>query len=117
MSERRERVAPPPAKSGWDFRYGTSDAVKGWERVCAAAPGNARAAWEKITADPRERANRQHPLKGGLGSDMTWGSKLRATVAPDTLDAVMCGSCAAKSEARVLDLTRKTQRSAERSAA
>ena len=76
MSKRRERVAPPPVKSGWDFRHGTSDAVKGWENVCAAAPGNARVAWEKITADPRERTNRQHPLKGGLGSRSVNGEEM-----------------------------------------
>lgn len=68
MPKRRERVAPPPIKGGWDFRYGTSEATKGWERVCAAAPGNARVAWERITGDPRERTDRQHPFKGSLGS-------------------------------------------------
>jgi hypothetical protein len=68
MPKRRERVAPPPAQRGWDFRYGTSDAAKGWEKVCAAAPRNARTAWEKITADPRTRTDRQHPLKGSLGT-------------------------------------------------
>jgi hypothetical protein len=60
-------VAPPPARGGWDFRYATSDAVTGWEKVCAAAPSNARTAWERITADPRHRDERQHPLRGGLG--------------------------------------------------
>ena len=68
MPKRRERVAPPPASEGWDFRFGTTDAAKGWEKVCAAAPANARVAWEKITADPRERTQRQHPLKGSLAS-------------------------------------------------
>lgn len=68
MPKRKERISPPPAKGGWDFRYGTSDAAKGWEKVCAAASGNARRAWETITADPRERTDRQHPLKGSLGS-------------------------------------------------
>lgn len=67
MPKRRERVAPPQVKGGWDFRFGTSEAAKGWEKVCGAAPGNARIAWEKITADPRERTDRQHPLKGSLG--------------------------------------------------
>lgn len=67
MPKRRERVAPPPAAGGWDLRYANSDAVKGWEQVCAAAGSNARAGWEKITADPRGRSSRQHPLKGSLG--------------------------------------------------
>lgn len=68
MAKRRERIAPPPTKGGWDFRYGTSDAAKGWEKVCASAPGNARAAWERITTDPRMRTDRQHPLRGRLAS-------------------------------------------------
>ncbi|MGD9792182.1 MAG: hypothetical protein AB7V43_01770 [Acidimicrobiia bacterium] len=67
MPKRKERVAPPPADRGWDLRYANNDAVKGWEQICAAAPSNARTAWEKLTADPRERSSRQHPLKGSLG--------------------------------------------------
>jgi len=34
------------------------------EKVCAAAPANARNAWDRITSDPRHRDDRQHPLKG-----------------------------------------------------
>jgi hypothetical protein len=68
VPKRRERVAPPPAARGWDFRYATNDAAKGWEAICAAAPGNARTAWDRITTDPRQRDTRQHPLKGSLGT-------------------------------------------------
>ncbi|MDA8399527.1 MAG: hypothetical protein M0008_05705 [Actinomycetota bacterium] len=68
MPKRRERVAPPPAKDGWDFRYATSDAVTGWEKLSSVAPANARVAWERITANPRHRGDRQHPLKGSLGT-------------------------------------------------
>lgn len=77
MPKRRERVAPPPKPGGWDFRYGTSDALGGWEKVCAAAPANARAAWERITADPRQRSERQHPLKGSLGARLINGKTLQ----------------------------------------
>ncbi len=42
--------------------------MSGWAKVCAAAPGNARTAWELITSDPRTRTDRQHPLKGSLGT-------------------------------------------------
>src|SRR2546425_923405 len=74
--KRRERVAQPPKPSGWDFRYATSDAVSGWEKVCAAAPGRARTAWEQIITDPRERSERQHPLKGTLGTRLVSGENL-----------------------------------------
>ncbi|MEA2503722.1 MAG: hypothetical protein QOG36_765 [Actinomycetota bacterium] len=76
MPKRKERVAPPPASGGWDFRYATSDAVSGWEAVCSAAPGNARIAWERITADPRSRTERQHLLKGSLGTRSVNGELL-----------------------------------------
>lgn len=76
MPKRRERVAPPPKPSGWDLRYATGEAVSGWEQVCAAAPGNARTAWERITDDPRDRSDRQHPLKGILGTRLVNGKTL-----------------------------------------
>lgn len=76
MPKRKERVAPPPAAGGWDLRYATSDAVSGWERVCAAAPGNARTAWERITTDPRDRNDRQHPLRGTLSTRLVNGDTL-----------------------------------------
>ena len=76
MPKRREWVAPPPEPEGWDFRYGTSDAVSGWEKVCLAAPGNARAAWERITTGPRERSERQHALKGALSRRLVNGETL-----------------------------------------
>lgn len=76
MPKRRERVAPPPVTGGWDFRYGTSDAATGWEKVCAAAPQNARVAWDRITTDPRDRTDRQHRLRGGLGTRTVNGAEL-----------------------------------------
>ncbi len=66
MAKRKDRVAPPPLKEGWDFRYATGDAANGWEQVCSAAPANARVAWERLTTEPRNRDDRQHPLKGSL---------------------------------------------------
>lgn len=76
MPKRRERVAPPPKPGGWDFRYATSDAASGWDKVCAAAPGNSRTAWERITGDPRFRDDRQHPLKGNLSKRVVNGEEL-----------------------------------------
>ncbi len=76
MARRRDRIAPPPAPSGWDFRYATSDAVRGWAQISAAAPGNARVAWESITADPRSRRRRQHPLKDALARRIVNGTEM-----------------------------------------
>ena len=44
MAKRKDRVAPPPLKEGWDFRYATGDAANGWEQVCSAAQYKAWAA-------------------------------------------------------------------------
>lgn len=44
--------------------------------MCEAAGGNARVAWEKLTTDPRERGDRQHPLKGRLGTRSINGEEL-----------------------------------------
>lgn len=76
MPKRRERVAPPPQRGGWEFRYATNGAASGWENLCQAAPANARTAWEHITTDPRRRSDRQHPLKGNLGTRVVNGEAL-----------------------------------------
>lgn len=76
MPKRKERVAPPPRADGWDFRFATNDAAKGWEQICVHAPANARTAWERITDDPRRRDQRQHPLKGSLGRRSVNGEEL-----------------------------------------
>lgn len=67
MARRRDRVAPPPAAGGWDFRFANNAAAPSWGEVCVAAPSNARTAWEAITRDPRRRSQRQHRLKHALG--------------------------------------------------
>jgi hypothetical protein len=76
MPKRKERVAPPPRAGGWDFRFATNDAVKGWQNICAAAASNARIAWDRSTRDPRQRDERQHPLKGSLGTRTVNGCEL-----------------------------------------
>lgn len=42
--------------------------MEGWEQICSAASANARVAWETLTEDPRTRTERQHRLRGDLGS-------------------------------------------------
>jgi hypothetical protein len=76
VAKRKGRVAPPPVPGAWDFRFATNDAVKGWEQVCLAAPANARKAWDRITTDPWQRDQRQHPLKGSLGTREINGAEM-----------------------------------------
>lgn len=75
MTKRKERAAPPPRADGWDCRCATSEGASGWDELCAAAPANMRAAWEQITKDPRQRNERQHPLKGSLGKRLIDGKE------------------------------------------
>jgi len=76
MTKRKERVAPRPAVGGWVFRFATNDAVNCLEQICSADPANAQTAWERITADPRQRDSRQHPLKGSLGARLVSGVEM-----------------------------------------
>lgn len=76
MPKRRDRVAPPPTSSGWDFRFATQSAIKGWEQLCSAAPTNARRAWDRLTTSPRERDGRQRRLRGSLGTRTVGGRDL-----------------------------------------
>lgn len=60
-----ERAAPPPPVAGWDVRYGTNDAAKGWEELCRHAPRNMRRAWDEITSEPvpGPASSRHHQLR------------------------------------------------------
>ena len=45
MPKRNERVAPPPPRGGWDFRFATGNAVKGWEQIWYCSDDNRRTVW------------------------------------------------------------------------
>ena len=64
---RGERVAPPPAKGGWDLVFATGDAVDGWEQLGRQAPGPTQDCWQQLRTDPLRRDKRQHPLRDKLG--------------------------------------------------
>lgn len=67
-------AAPEARRLG--LRFATNEAVKGWGQICSSAPSSARAAWDRITSDPRVRDARQHPLKGTLATRMINGEQL-----------------------------------------
>lgn len=63
MPKRKDRVAPPPEKGGWDIRFANNQAAREWDELANTAPGNTRKAWNHITSDPRRRGPRQARLK------------------------------------------------------
>lgn len=68
MSPKRlERVAPPPLPGEWDVRFGTAEAAKGWQELCATFAGTAREAFEQMRANPRPPRDATHyQLRGDL---------------------------------------------------
>jgi len=68
--KRGERVTPPAKPGGWDARYATSEAAKGWENLCQVAQANTWEAWVILTERPTQPENlaRQHRLRGSLAT-------------------------------------------------
>lgn len=57
-------MAPPPIDSEWDVRFGTAEAVKGWEELGQKAAGNTRRVFDALRSDPgpEPETGRQHRL-------------------------------------------------------
>ncbi|MEU8320761.1 hypothetical protein AB0C33_20605 [Nonomuraea sp. NPDC048881] len=79
MSPKRgDRVTVPPPDDEWDVRFGTGEAVRGWEELCRYALANTRRCFEILRLDPRTGASRdrQHRLRGDLASHRHNGKDL-----------------------------------------
>ncbi|GAA1385647.1 hypothetical protein GCM10009613_18360 [Pseudonocardia kongjuensis] len=77
-AKRGDRVAPPAGPDGWEPRFATSEAAKGWEELCRGAAPNTWAAWLVLTERPTTPQNpaRQHRLRGALGTRSVGGRDL-----------------------------------------
>ena len=60
----------------WRVRAADRQAFNGWQHLLRHAPENLDRAWMAITSDPRRVDQRQHPLKGGLGTVKVGGEAL-----------------------------------------
>lgn len=76
--KRNDRVAPPGRPGGWEARFATSEAAKGWEELCRIARLNTWEAWVVLTERPTtpENPSRQQKLRGRLGSRIMFGRTL-----------------------------------------
>ncbi|GAB2878795.1 hypothetical protein [Streptomyces mayteni] len=76
--KRGDRVTVPPPHDEWDVRFGTGEAVKGWEELCRHALANARRCLDVLRMAPHSRAHhqRQHRLRGDLATDRHNGREL-----------------------------------------
>lgn len=65
-ARRGDRVAPPGRPGGWETRFATSEAAKGWDELCRVARSNTWEAWIVLTERPTQPENpaRQHRLRG-----------------------------------------------------
>jgi len=68
MSPKRlDRVPPPAVGDEWEVRFGSTEAAKGWEDLCAQAPEKTRVAYDQLRRNPRPpQDDSHHPLKGNL---------------------------------------------------
>ncbi|SDT70431.1 hypothetical protein SAMN04489716_5953 [Actinoplanes derwentensis] len=61
-------MAPPGKPGGWEARFATSEAAKGWESLCQTARSSTWEAWIILSERPTAPINpaRQHRLYGPL---------------------------------------------------
>ena len=69
-AKRGDRVAPPAPPGGWEARFATTAAAKGWEDLCRTARSNTWEAWIVLTERPTapDNTTRQHRLRGPLAT-------------------------------------------------
>ena len=75
--KRNDPVAPPPIGDEWNIRFNTNDSAKGWDELVAAAPGNARRAWDIMRSDPGpgpgKPTSRHHQVYGSMSTGTQGG--------------------------------------------
>lgn len=78
MSPKRlDRVAPPPTGDEWDLRFGTTEAAKGWQELCAQTANSTREAFELMRSQPRPLEDATHyRLRGELSTRSFAGQAL-----------------------------------------
>lgn len=74
-AKRGDRVASPARPNGWEARFATSEAAKGWEELCRVAQANTWEAWIVLTERPTrpENPGRQHRLRGSCRNGRSAG--------------------------------------------
>jgi hypothetical protein len=75
--KRLGRVAPPSVNDEWHVRFGTTEAAKGWDDLCAHAAVKTREAFELMRSNPRPPRDQSHyQLKGSLAFRSYGGKQL-----------------------------------------
>lgn len=71
-------MAPPRRPEGWEARFGSTEAAKGWEDLCRVARSNTWEAWVVLTERPLtpDNPSRQYRMRGALSSREVDGRKL-----------------------------------------
>jgi hypothetical protein len=78
MTKRGAKATRPPDPGQWTIRYATQDSGNGWENLCQQQPNVMRMLFDRLSDDPLHSDNRdrQHPLKGSLGTAVISGRTL-----------------------------------------
>jgi hypothetical protein len=73
VPERGRRLPRPTRTDEWVIEAVSRSAADNWEKLCAAEPNAAAAAWDQIARNPTAMSSRQARLKGSLSSGLFEG--------------------------------------------
>jgi hypothetical protein len=76
MPGRRSRVPRPSTGEEWELRFLKNPAARGWDELCAQQPEAAARAHDYLRTRPRQHSDRNHRLKGALGTGSFGGVSL-----------------------------------------
>lgn len=65
-----------PRPRPWEVKAADRQAGKGWDDLVAQFPEAADRAWVAMTSDPKTHGDRQHRLKGSLGTTSVAGKSM-----------------------------------------
>ncbi|MHB8379749.1 MAG: hypothetical protein ACYDB2_07510 [Acidimicrobiales bacterium] len=110
-----------PRPNPWILRAADLSAAKGWDALVAQFLEAADKAWVAVTKDPRHHDDRQHQLRGSLGTvtvagraleqweyEVTSGSRLRYAI--DDTERTLWITHAGVSHPKDTDTTRRRKR-------
>ena len=66
-------MAPPVEAGKWEFRFASTEAADGWEKLCANIPTAASACWHALSDAPLAYAERRKQLRDEFATRVVGG--------------------------------------------